>query len=72
MRESPSVAGQTLYVGDVNGVIYGVNALTGEGIWKFQVNGRISSTPVVGNGLQTVTRGSNMLQNKVLIAIRHP
>jgi len=45
----------------VNGVIYGVNALTGEGIWKFPVDGRISSTPVVGNGMLYVASDNGAL-----------
>mgnify|MGYP002528034084 CR=1 FL=1 len=58
---SPSIAGQTLYVGDVDGVLYGVDALTGEAVWRFQIEGRLSSTPVVANGMLFVASDSGTL-----------
>jgi outer membrane protein assembly factor BamB len=47
---SPSVAGQSVFVGDKSGHLYAVDALTGEMQWQFKADGPISSTPVVANG----------------------
>lgn len=64
---SPSVAGDTVYVGDKSGVLYGFDALTGEERWRFTVDAgdEIVSTPVVAGGTIFVTT-----ENGVLYAIR--
>ena len=58
---SLSIAGQTLYVGDAEGVLYGIDTLTGEARWRFQVDDRISSTAVVANGMLYVASAGGTL-----------
>ena len=64
---SPSIAGDTVYVGDKGGVIYGLNAFSGEERWRFTVDDRdeIVSTPVIAGGTVFVTT-----KNGTLYAIR--
>jgi outer membrane protein assembly factor BamB len=58
---SPSIAGETLYVADVVGNVYGIDALTGEGSWRIKVDGPISSTPVLANGMLYVASTNGTL-----------
>ena len=64
---SPSVGGDTVYVGDKGGVLYGLDALTGEERWRFTVDAEdeIVSTPVIAGSTMFVTT-----KNGVLYAIR--
>ena len=64
---SLSVAGKTVYVGDASGVMYGIDALSGEERWRFAVDDGdgIVSTPVIAGGTMYVTS-----ENGVLYAIR--
>ncbi len=55
LTTSPSVAGQTVFVGDQDGRLYSVNALTGELQWRFMADAPLSSTPVIANGTLYVT-----------------
>ncbi len=49
---APAVSGDRLYIGDTLGKMYGVDAITGEGIWQFQAaDGIVASPLVVGESL---------------------
>jgi len=41
----------TVYIGNLDGVFYAVDALTGTEKWKFQAGGAIEATPVVVDGV---------------------
>ena len=64
---SPSVAGDTVYIGDKGGIVYGFDALSGEERWRFTIDASddIVSTPVIAGGTMFVTT-----ENGVLYAIR--
>ena len=53
---SPAIAGETLYVGSYDHVLYALDATTGKERWRFPTEGRIVSTPAVADG--TVYFGS--------------
>lgn len=58
---SPSVVGQTVYVGDRDGIVYGIDALTGEEQWRFDVGGEVVSTPVVSGDTLYLTSADGSL-----------
>jgi outer membrane protein assembly factor BamB len=48
---SPTVAGNTLYIGDLNGNYYALNANTGATIWKVALTGAFYGSAEVSNGI---------------------
>ncbi len=58
---SPSVAGDTILLGDTRGHLYGLDSTTGELQWTVQVDGAIRSTPVVADGVVYVTTAAGTL-----------
>jgi len=56
-----STAGNQLFVGSENGVIYALNAQSGEIVWSSKVEGEILSTPVTDGGLVMVNTSEGHL-----------
>ncbi len=50
-ESSPAVAGDTVYVGDLLGVLHAVDAESGEPRWQFPTGAEIKSSPVVAGDL---------------------
>lgn len=50
-ESSPAVAGGTVYVGDLLGVLHAVDADSGEPRWRFPTGAEIKSSPVVAGDL---------------------
>lgn len=50
VRNSPAVAGGTVYVGTSAGHVYALNAETGEGQWRFEVGEHVNTSPAVLGG----------------------
>ena len=48
-------AGSLVLVGDVRGTVHAVDAFTGDGLWVFNTDGRITSTPVYAHGILYIT-----------------
>ena len=48
---SPAVVGNTLYIGDLSGNYYALNATTGATIWKVTLAGNFYGSAVVANGI---------------------
>ena len=48
---SPTVVGNTIYVGDLEGFFYAINGTTGAIVWMVTLNGPIYSTATVVNGI---------------------
>ena len=44
---APAIAEGAIFMGDLQGNFYAVDALTGMGLWEFQAEGGISASPVV-------------------------
>ncbi len=54
---APSVANARLYIGDLQGKLYAVDALDGNEVWRFQAEGGIHASPiVVGNRVYIATQ----------------
>ena len=60
----PTLAGDRLYVGDLEGYFYALNATSGEEIWKLapgQLDGKIVGSPlVIENDIYVVTESGNL------------
>ena len=52
---SPSVVGDLVLVGDLLGTLHALDAFTGDQLWEFNTEGRITSTPVFAHGTLYVT-----------------
>lgn len=50
IRATPTIADGVLYLASTDGLLYAVDALTGEERWRFQAGGPISATPTVIDG----------------------
>lgn len=49
---SPAVSGDTLYVGSNNGTLYGLDRLTGQPLWEYEIGTWVASSPAIsGNTL---------------------
>jgi len=48
---SPVVAGDAVYVGDSEGTIYALDAVSGNKRWEFETGGRIWTSPAVSDGV---------------------
>ena len=48
---SPIVAGDLVYVGSIDGIIYAVNAATGQVAWKYQLEGGMWSSLTIAGGV---------------------
>src|SRR5262249_16834478 len=48
---SPTVSGDTVFIGSNDHFLHAVNLESGTEKWKFKTNGRVTSTPAVSNGL---------------------
>jgi outer membrane protein assembly factor BamB len=57
----PALAGDSLYVGDIKGNLYAINAANGSEDWKIQPNGLIVSTPLVISDTVYVTTESGSI-----------
>ena len=44
---APAVTEDVIYIGDLQGNFYALDALTGMGLWRFQAEGGISTSPVI-------------------------
>jgi eukaryotic-like serine/threonine-protein kinase len=44
---SPTVAGAVVLVGTEAGVVFGLDAHTGERLWEFKTEGKITGSPIV-------------------------
>lgn len=53
-RSSIAVAYGLAYTGNEAGILYALNALTGEEVWRFEAGGSLVSTPHVADGRLTV------------------
>ena len=61
ISESVSVIGNMMLVGDSTGKVHGVDTGTGEKIWDIQLDGHVSSTPVVsGDTLFVATQNGSI------------
>ena len=47
VRSSPTVSGDTIYVGSYDQGLYALLKDTGEGLWRFPTGGRVYSSPTV-------------------------
>ena len=65
ISESVSVIGNMMLLGDSTGKVHGVDTETGENIWDMQLDGHVSSTPVVSDDTLYVAT-----QNGSIYAIR--
>lgn len=43
----PAVAEDVVFIGDLQGNFYALDALTGMGLWRFRAEGAISTSPVI-------------------------
>lgn len=50
-RSSPALAGDTLYLGNVDGSVYAVDAGSGTERWRVRTGGRITGSPAVVDGV---------------------
>ncbi len=48
---SPTMVGNTLYIGDLSGNYYALNAATGATVWKVKLTGAFYGSAVVANGI---------------------
>jgi eukaryotic-like serine/threonine-protein kinase len=55
VRGSPTVVGNTVYVGSSDGAVYAIDSRRGDIRWRRDVGSPVSSTPAVANGLVFVT-----------------
>lgn len=44
---APTVAGATVLIGTKDGVVFGLEAHSGEALWEFKTAGRVGGSPVV-------------------------
>lgn len=44
---APTVAGTSVLIGTENGLVFGLEAHSGEVLWKFRAAGEISGSPIV-------------------------
>ena len=51
----------TLLVGDTDGRLYGIDALTGKELWRTELDGEITSTPVFAEGALYVATSEGTL-----------
>jgi outer membrane protein assembly factor BamB len=51
---APTVAGAVVLVGTESGVVFGLNAHTGERLWEFTTAGMITGSPIVAGGTMYV------------------
>ena len=61
MRGDPSLAGDTLYIADTDGTVYGLDRVTGEELWRFELNDRVSTSVVVANEMLFVSSDRGVL-----------
>jgi outer membrane protein assembly factor BamB len=50
VRSSPTVAGETVYVGADTGSVYALDVSTGRPQWRHRVGDRVSASPAVADG----------------------
>ena len=51
----------TLYLADMEGTVYGLDTVTGEEAWRFELNDRVSTGVVVANEMIFVSSDSGVL-----------
>lgn len=61
VEASGAIAGNSLYVGGLDGVMYSINADTGQINWKFDTKAEITSQPLVYNGIVYFLNGASSL-----------
>ncbi|MBC7456777.1 MAG: PQQ-binding-like beta-propeller repeat protein, partial [Bdellovibrionaceae bacterium] len=61
IEASGTVAGENLYVGALDGVMYSINAESGSINWKFDTKAEITSQPLVHNGIVYFLNGASSL-----------
>lgn len=49
-HSSPTVAGDTVFIGSHNGTVYGVDVETGDEVWSFETGAAVWSSPTVVDG----------------------
>lgn len=47
---APAIAEDAMFIGDLQGNFYGLDALTGTELWRFQAQGGISTSPLIAGG----------------------
>ena len=55
LRSSPALGNDILYIGSEDGLLYAINATTGEKLWHFATGGPINSSPALSDGTIYVT-----------------
>lgn len=58
---SPAVSPNTVYIGDDNGVVYGINRVDGSETWRTETDGLIRSAPALADGRVYVTTRNGSL-----------
>lgn len=51
IESSPTIVGETAYIGSLDGNLYAVETATGEGRWTFSTDEWIESSPAVAQGV---------------------
>lgn len=49
-HSSPTVAGETVFIGSQNGTVYGIDINSGEDVWDFETGAAVWSSPTVVDG----------------------
>lgn len=61
IEASGALAGESLYVGGLDGIMYSINAETGQFNWKFDTKAEITSQPLIHNGIVYFLNGASSL-----------
>lgn len=57
----PVIAGETLYFADETGVVYAVDANTGEALWVWETGSRVQVAPAVVDGVVFIASGDGII-----------
>lgn len=58
---APAVSNTRVYVGDLNGLLYAVDPLSGTELWRFQAQGGVQASPLVaGSTVYIATQGGHV------------
>ena len=58
---SPTVAGDTLYVGSNSGTMFAFDTATGDQLWKFPVDGYLGDAPALKGGVLYASTGGGSI-----------
>ena len=48
---SPVIAGETVYIGTCENKVYGLDRFTGNKLWEFETDGKVTADVVPANGM---------------------